>query len=64
MSKELFFIGQEISLINVDERNLRKIDYDRYIEKIKFKSISMSNIHVKLLIKSNNSDQILGYIFS
>ena len=36
MSKELFFIGQEISLINVDERNLRKIDYDRYIEKIKF----------------------------
>ena len=24
----------------------------------------MSNIHVKLLIKSNNSDQILGYIFS
>ena len=62
MSKELFFIGQEISLINVDERNLRKIDYDRYIEKIK--SISMSNIHVKLLIKSNNSDQILGYIFS
>ena len=51
MSKELFFIGQEISLINVDERNLRKIDYDRYIEKIKFKSISMSNIHVKLLIR-------------
>lgn len=64
MSKELSFIGREISLINVDERNLRKCDYDRYIEKIKFKSISMSNIHVKLLIKSNDSDQILGYIFS
>lgn len=64
MSKKLSFIGREISLINVDERNLRKNDYDRYIEKIKFKSISMNNIHVKLLIKSNISDLILGYIFS
>ena len=64
MKKELSFKGREISLANVDEKYLKKSDYDRYLENIKFKGISMGNIHVRLLIKLNNSNQTIGYIMS
>lgn len=62
MENKLSLRNNDISLINIEERNLGKLDYSSYMEKIKFKNIQ--NIHIKLLVKLNNSDEIIGYILS
>lgn len=54
--------GENISLLNVEERNIKNRNYSLYLSRIKFKNIH--NIHIKLLIKSNNTGQIIGYILS
>lgn len=54
--------GKNISLLNVEERNIKRHDYSLYLSKIKFKNIH--NLHIKLLIKANNTGQIIGYILS
>lgn len=54
--------GKNISLLNVEERNIKGRDYSLYLSKIRFKNIH--NIHIKLLIKSNDTGQIIGYILS
>ena len=51
-----------ISLINIDERNMRNQNCSLYISKIRYKNIK--NMHIKLLIQSNDSGQIIGYILS
>lgn len=62
MYDSLSLKSKNVTLLNVEERNIKNSNYSFYLSKIKFKNIS--NIHIKLLIKSNNTGQIIGYILS
>lgn len=62
MDNLLSLKNTSISLLNVEERNIKNTNYSFYLSKIKFKNIN--NIHIKLLIKSNITGQFIGYILS
>lgn len=62
MRSEITLYSEDITLINIEERNLKSNNYSKYIFEIQNKGIS--KIHVKLLIKLNFSDEIIGYILS
>lgn len=62
MYNSLSLKNNNISLLNIEERNIKNVNYSFYVSKIKFKKIN--NIHMQLLVKSNISGQIIGYILS
>lgn len=62
MNPTLSLKSVNISLINIDERNIPSQNYFSYISRIRFKNIR--NIHIKLLVQANNCGQIIGYICS
>jgi len=53
---------KNITLVNIEERNIKNKNYAFYISKMNF-TIS-KKIHIRLLIKLNLNGQIIGYISS